>query len=247
MDFQSNWDAQHRKEAWNLIIDASKILGIPLSPTISTAINYIHLYYEISGQLNSSLFEIALLATFVACKAQETIYKADDLIDAFGTVGLQRSSDQLSILDFDFEQLNEIKSQGTESFENFRKKFLDSELDFMTALKWNFPEHVPFYTLKKWIDDLKSSIKNEEFDSISNQLQSLSNGALCNLILFPDSLYTNIEDLAASAIAYGWNKLGIDIDWSAIIKYDTENEVFTTLLNRLEEIDEQDLSGIDAD
>lgn len=239
MHSTSNWDDQHRKEAWKLIINASEILGIPLFPTISTAINYIHRYFEISGKLELSLFQISLLATFVASKTQETFCKADDVIDAFVRVALQRSPDQLSILGTNLESLNDIKKQNTEKFEDFRKSFLDSELDFMTALKWTFPDHIPFYTIKKWLDELKVTLRNDDFDSVYDQLYSLSIEALCSLILFPESIHISINDLAASSIEYAWRQFDIPIPWSTTIGYDTDNEVYASLLSRLEELREE--------
>lgn len=240
MSYPSNWDDQHRKEVWDLITDASKILGIPLCPTISTAINYIHKYFETSHKLDLSLFQIALLATFVSSKTQETFCKADNAIDAFVNVGLQRTPDQLSILGTDIESLNKIKRQDTEIYEDFRKMFLDSELDFMTSLKWNFPDHVPFYTLTKWIKELKEEIDNENFNSISSQLDSSASEVLCNLILYPDSININVEDLAAAALAFCWKQFNIQTKWYTIVGYNIENEAFESLLNRLDESQEDE-------
>ncbi|KAK8884671.1 hypothetical protein M9Y10_043789 [Tritrichomonas musculus] len=242
MNYQSIWDDQHRKEAWDLMIDVSNNLKIPLSPTLSTAINYIHYYFEISGKLDLPLFQIAILAIFVASKTQETVFKADDLIDAFVTVGLQRDANQLKILGTNIEFLDSIKNQDTENYSEYRKMFLDSELDFMTAMKWKFPNHDPFHILKKWFNDLKNAVGNEDYDSISNQLNSSSTNALCFLIVFPDSLYTKDEDLVAAAFEYAWQQMSIQTHWSTIINYNTSNETFSLLLNRLKEFNEQSVS-----
>ncbi|OHS93893.1 hypothetical protein TRFO_02456 [Tritrichomonas foetus] len=233
MEENPNWNLPLITESWKLICDAGRQLKIPLSPTISTAMFYLHHYFEVSGQLDLTLFQIVILATFVSSKTEETFCKADDVIQSFVTSATTRDSRVLQILGTSLEELECLHNINSDDFEDFRKKLLDSELDFMTEMKWTFPNQNPFFVLSKWV-----SIIGKELGQMPKSLEQTTIDILSILYLFPDSIHIDIKDLAASALEYSWRKLQFSTTegiphWTKFIEYDVNGPVFYTLLERI--------------
>ena len=247
MKKKSSWSLQERKEAWRLIWDSSNLLNLPLSPTISTSFFYLHHYFEVSGNLDISLFTASILSTFVASKTEETRISINSLISNFIKTALTRNSESLSTLGVDKEELTKIKNDSTE-FEDYREKILDDELDFMTAMQWQFPDFNPFYALSEYLRIIQEKIEKEYFNKIPQQeYERISNNNfeiinqesiknMCIHHMFPNLIHENMNDLAASAIEYTWRNTSIPQEiphWSTFVKYDIDIDKIEHLIQRI--------------
>lgn len=216
------WDMDHRIQTWRLIWNSCQRLFLPVSPTICVSMNYLHHYFEQGIRLDVSLFQIALLATFIAGKTEDTFSNIDDVIKSFAQTAAEFDEEKLSVLQTSISIVTPLIDPKSVEFSTFKNDVLNNELHFLTAMGWKFPNQNPFFILVDWLEKLKARIESEDNQEEIEKIINNSTHNLCILIIFPDTLHMKTADLAYASLEKAWNNSMFAGDesfpsWKAII------------------------------
>ena len=195
------WTLEAKIETWDLLLSSAKILGLTLSPVVTSAYSYMHKCIIHNPKIDLDLMILSITTMFINIKSEYSDKKVESIIKAFSKLSPNLTARQTTIFGNTTNTLKQLAKNPDDLYQlNILKtNVFKTELVMLTLNNWEFETDHPFSPLIHILEVLRQDSPKDKVETFRS-MRAASVKNLITLIVTCEGEFPPSDILSGAAI-----------------------------------------------